>query len=353
MNSPQQSLISSRQQIDSRQQIVVHTLSLAHPVPVPVERGQSAAVAARPTRKASCGVVLGERDEALLCDLLAYGAMLPEHIHALYFPGRTRRRMNQRLSQLLNAGLVVRRPLPLGLGAGLPAAASYGLPWVYHLGGAAAQRVAARLGWNVVDVRRLVRQGSPTALAHTLEVVRLRQQAAQAVGTPDERGTCSIPTDLEFLPERLIRHAYQVRQPGGEWREEVLKADALIKFTWGGGPWRHYFVECDLGHTAASEWKTKGEIYARYQRGGLFQKRYGALHFLTLVCTTGPARRTHLQQFLARHLRPEDAGAFGLATFTDIAALGLLAPVWHVPGRDEARGLDAWMPGACDGGTRL
>ena len=297
--------------------------------------------------------VVGERDLALLCDLFTYGAMLPEHIHALFFAGRTRRRMNQRLQQLCSAGLVSRRPLPLGLSAALPHAAARGLPWVYGLGRDGAPLVAARLEWDLADGRRLVRLGTPTAAAHTLEIVRLRLAAEDAVRRRNDRETDgAVATDdkveMEFSPERLLRHAYQVRASGGAWRDEIYKPDALLKVAFAGGLWRHYFAEIDLGHTGASEWGLKAAIAHRYQKTGLFRKRYGADGFRTLVCTTGERRLARLSQLLIRQLGAENASRFGLTTFAQIASGGLLAPVWHVPGADGPLSLEGWPPAGED-----
>ena len=307
--------------------------------------GRSESSAPLPCPVSGPAPMVGERDLTLLCDLLTYGAMLPEHIHALYFAGRTRRRMNQRLQQLCAAGLVSRRPLPLGLSAALPHAAAGGLPWVYGLGSAGAPLVAVRLEWELADVRRLVRLGTPTAAVHTLEIVRFRLAAEDAVRRCNDRGTDG-KVQMEFAPERLLRHAYQVRAPGGAWRDEVYKPDALLKIAFSGGPLRHYFLEIDLGHTGASEWEVKAAIALRYQKAGLFQKRYGADGFRTLVCTTGERRLAHLCQLLLRRLGAEDAARFSLTTFARIASVGLLAPIWYVPGADGPLNLEGWPPSA-------
>ena len=298
------------------------------------------------------GVVVTERDVNLLCDLLCYGAMLPVHLQALFFPECSRRRMNQRLRQLCDAGLVLRRPMPLGLGGALPHAdASWSVPLVYRLGGAGAPLVAARLGWDIADVRRLVRAGTPTAIAHTLAVVSLRVRAERAV---QERNAAGAEGQLRlaFLPERLVRHGYQVRAPGGRWREEVYKPDALLRFRFGASAETLFAVEADLGHTSSSEWKRKMEIAVRYRRSGLFQKRYGATGFLTLVCTTGGRRLANLRRLFEASLKPEDAAAFGVATLADIAARGPLDADWHVPGWATPLALEAWanMRGGLGGG---
>ena len=299
------------------------------------------------------GAAVTERDVDLLCDLLCYGAMLPVHLQALFFPECSRRRMNQRLRQLCDAGLVLRRPMPLGLGGALPPAdAPCGVPLVYRLGGSGAPLVAARLGWDVADVRRLVRAGTPTAIAHTLAIVSLRVRAERAIRERNEAGA-EGPPRLEFLPERLVRHGYQVRAPGGRWREEVYKPDALLRFGFGQSTRTFFFAEVDLGHTSSSEWKKKAEIAVRYRRSGLFQKRYGAAGFFTLICTTGERRLANLRRLLEASLEPEDAAAFGMATLADIAARGPLDADWHVPGRATPLALEAWSPmlGGLEGGT--
>jgi len=290
-------------------------------------------------------LLLQERDVIILCDLLTYGAMLGEHIHALYFAGCSRRRMNQRLRQLQDAALVVRRPMPLGLSAGLPnATVSTGIPWVYGLGAAGAPLVAARLGWDLAEVRRLARLGTPTAAAHTLEIVSLRVRGEEAVQQRNlERGN-QPATAFRFVPERLLRHVYEVRALGGAWRAEAFKPDALMQVSFNGISERYFFVEVDLGHTSSSEWKVKADIAVRYRRSGLFQTRYGAPGFQTLVCTTGERRLAHLRHRLTRHLGEADAAYFGLTTFADIAAKGLFAPICCVPNAAAPLRLEDWAP---------
>ena len=281
--------------------------------------------------------------------------MIAPQIQALYFPGCSRRRMNQRLQQLGNTGFIVRRPMPLGLSAGLPlSSALSSVPFVYGLGGAAAPIVAAQLGWDVSDVRRVTRMGTPTAIAHTLESVRLRLQAEQAVreqkvNSRENKGVEAKSMEagsgevvLEYLPERLLGHRYGLRAPGGQWKNEHFKPDALIKLAWSGGPWRHWFVEIDLGHTASAEWEKKADVAVRYRTLGLFQRRYGADGYGTLVVTTGDRRRAHLQHLLARRFGPEDAAHFGVTTFSEVASRGLLAPIWHMPGCAAMVSLETW-----------
>ena len=325
-----------------------HDLS---PGPASLIRRGSAGVSVLAAQKPTA-LVVQERDLVMLCDLFTHGAMLGEHLHALYFPGCTRRRMNQRLHQLQNAGLIVRRPLPLGLSTALPHAVVPSTPWVYGLGSVGAPLVSAHLEWDLTEVRRVVRLGSPTAVVHTLEVVRFRIQAEEAVHQRNQRNSNAKEarilkaecegTAMQFMPERLLRHSYQVRMSGGSWRDEVYKPDALLKVAFAGGLWQHHFVETDLGHTSASEWKVKAAIAVRYGRSGLFKKRYGAETFGTLICTTGERRLTHLSRLLAQQLEAEDAARFGLTTFAEVAAKGPLAAIWQVPGTKRPLGLEEW-----------
>ncbi len=99
-----------------------------------------------------------------------------------------------------------------------------------------------------------------------------------------------------------------------------------------------------MGHTSSSEWKVKTDIAVRYRRSGLFQTRYGAPGFQTLVCTTGERRLAHLRHLLTRHLGETDAACFGLTTFADIAAEGLFAPICRVPSEASPLRLEDWAP---------
>ena len=94
------------------------------------------------------------------------------------------------------------------------------------------------------------------------------------------------------------------------------------------------------------DWGLKAAIAHRYQKTGLFRKRYGADGFRTLVCTTGERRLAHLSQLLIRKLGTDNAARFGLTTFAQIASGGLLAPLWHVPGADDPLSLESWPPPA-------
>ncbi len=321
------------------------------PGPTPLSRPGPVSVSNISSQKPAT-LIVQERDLVMLCDLLTYGAMLGEHLHMLYFPGCTRRRMNQRLQQLQNAGLVVRRPLPLGLSAALPYAVALGVPWVYGLGSVGAPLVAAHLEWDLAEVRRVVRLGTPTAVVHTLKIVRFRIQAEEAVQQQNLRKSDATEAEIQkaevqraemkFMPERLLRHSYQVRMNGERWHNEVYKPDALLKVAFAGGPWQHYPLEIDLGHTSASEWKVKAAIAVRYGRSGLFERRYGAKKFRTLICTTGERRLAHLSKLLTRQLEAKDAARFGLTTFAEVATKGPLAAIWQVPGTKQPLCLEGW-----------
>ena len=305
---------------------------------------------------------LEERDLSLLCDLFTHGAMLRVQVQALHFPSL--RRCNRRLRQLFMAGCVAWTPLPLGTQAawlsgqremvineqvinkevvnnraeaGFGSQYVFSSQYVYRLGPAGAQPVAQCLGWNEADVRRLLRPGSPLYLAHALEGVRFRLLLTQAVETGNVRL-------LRFLPERLLLHAYEVREtgrPGAPWRREVFKPDAFFEIALLAArpaigaacePYpSRFFVEIDLGHTSAREFANKVRIYRRYQGSGLFEKRYGGTGFRTLVCTTSPTRRDNLR----RIVEGEGTDLFWLSTLADIANPGPFAPVWHVPFRSE------------------
>jgi hypothetical protein len=227
-------------------------------------------------------VQLTERDERLLVDLYYHGAMLRGQIQQLHFPDCQLRRVNRRLQALHQSRLIVGSPLPLGpLSVSTPATSpGIGGQWVYRLGSQAAHRVGARLGVDIALVRKRVRQGTPTALTHALEIVQARVTLCR----------CPSLTLEEFLPE--VRHSWKARLTDGQETLESFRPDARIRGWWQGVPLL-VFLEVDLGHTSREEWRRKCEIAGRFLSSGLFARNYGTVspfHIWTLTTTQNRAR---------------------------------------------------------------
>ena len=210
---------------------------------------------------------LTERDECLLTDLYQHGAMLRGQLQALHFEESGLRRVNRRLQALSQARLIVGAPLPLGPLSTLTPASAPGSSgqWVYRLGSQAVPILAARLGLDKDLVRRRVRLGSPTALAHALEIAQARVVLAGLERTEPRFRLES------FQPE--ICHSWRARLADGQERGESFRPDALIRYRWEGNG-NLAFLEVDLGHTSQDEWKHKREIAGRFLTSGLFAKHY-------------------------------------------------------------------------------
>lgn len=253
---------------------------------------------------------LTKRDESLLIDLFRHGAMLRGQIQALHFEEAGLRRTNRRLQALCQARLVVGAPLPLGPLATATPASSPGLggQWVYRLGSQATPILSARLGLDVALVRRKVRQGSPTALAHALEIAQTR-----VVLTQLEQSESRFRLEA-FQAE--ICHRWRARLPDGDEREEAFRPDAFVRFRWESCA-NIAFIEVDLGHTSHDEWRRKRELARRFLSSGLFARNYGSDVLFDIWTLTTTARRA---DSLRRAAEQDAPGLYRVTTLSDFSA---------------------------------
>ncbi len=274
-------------------------------------------------------IVLQRRDIALLADVYAHGSMLRGQIQELHFGSVPR--ANARLRQLYDARYLQRAELSLPTELDQ----ATGCQLAYLLGPAGIPLVASELGIEASEVRRQLRRGTPDYLLHTIEIVRFRRSVETAARSCDD-------VVLErFLPERLCRHAYEVREKLVEgnrgdprWRLEIFKPDAVF-FVTQGGKRMGFAVEIDRGHTSASEFALKLAIHGRYVSAGLYENRYGARYAGTLIVTTSPKRRQNLATIAARAA----SGTYYLTTFAEVRTMGAFGPTWYKPSDTQARGL--------------
>ncbi len=279
--------------------------------------------------KTSRRMVLQRRDMSLLSDVYAHGSMLRGQIQELHFGSVPR--ANARLRQLYDARFLQRATLTLP--SAMDSAA--GCQYAYLLGPAGIPVVAGELGLDPDDIRSQLRRGTPGYLLHTIEIVTFRL-AVEAAARASEAVVLE-----RFYPERLCRHAYEVREKPvtdaateGRWRTEICKPDAVFVTAYGSVR-SGFAVEIDLGHTSASEFTLKLGIHARYAGSGLFTDRYGAECAGTLIVTTSDNRRGHLAAIALK--QPERI--FRLATFGDIRRHGAFGPVWYSPGMADPHNL--------------
>jgi|GEM_PF-1405103 len=254
------------------------------------------------------------RDRLLLADVFLQRYMTAGQILGLGCYFHSLSRLNERLRALFDHGLLLRHLLPLAHDGG---------PVIYSAAPAAAPIIAGEIGWDVAQVRRLIRHGSPpTTLQHCLRVTDIRiafQKAGRSAGIR-----------MEWRPELLCRHRYRYRADGkADWSETAFKPDGYLRLQGGSGAARHLFLECDLDNVSEGRIAVKlSEAYRRYLELGLFARRYGGDGFGILFVTTHTARRDRLVRLA------EQAGAKNalVTTFAELEAGGALGTIWHVPG---------------------
>lgn len=270
----------------------------------------------------SGAIRLTERDECLLTDLYQHGTMLRGQLQALHFEESGLRRVNRRLQSLSQARLIVGAPLPLGPLSTLTPASSPGSSgqWVYRLGSQAVPILAARLGLDRDIVRRRVRLGSPTALAHALEIAQARVVLAVL-------GKTEPHFRLEsFQPE--VCHSWRARLADGQERGESFRPDALIRYRWEGCA-NLAFLEIDLGHTSQEEWKHKRELAGRFLTSGLFAKHYTDRFVFDIWTLTTTTRRADT---LRRAAEKDAPGLYHVTTLQEFSINPLSLINLPVPG---------------------
>jgi hypothetical protein len=254
------------------------------------------------------GLKLTERDQRLLTDLYIHRAMSRSQLQALYFGSVAR--CNTRLRQLFDHGFVRRI---------FDNQAPYGTEAVYWVGRCAYPLLASRFGASQASVREQChRAATPHFLAHTLAsvdfYVSLRSSTASRSDT----------TLVNWLPESLCRHEYRYREVGDpRWRVAVFKPDAYFRIRLSGGLTADCFVEIDLGHTSAANFRGKLAMYERYFVTGTFELTYGSREAILLVVTTGTDRVRHLAEVSRRVSMPK----IRFTTFTAIRSEGVFGLV--------------------------
>jgi hypothetical protein len=305
------------------------------------------------SRAPSGGFALGERDEALLCDLFLFRCLSREHIERLHFESTSR--CNRRLRQLFDYGFVHRHYLALS---------PWGSPALYFPALGSVPAIGRELERRELDVdpgeiHRVCRvKSAPAYLEHTLACADFFLRVKEDIEVAQAQGL-GIQLDL-YLPETLCREEYDVQAPGTGWRREIFKPDAFFRLQLTGHRFASCFVEIDRGHVSSALFRAKRDSYRRYYETGLFAHAYGddptpgvadgadraspKGSFLVLVVTTGRLRLSHLRAAVEEEMHARAGGGesegevgvgFRFTTFADLATGGLLGGHWQAPLQDE------------------
>jgi hypothetical protein len=256
---------------------------------------------------------LEERDEQFLVDLFHHRLMSRGQIEKRYFSSLVR--CNARMRQLFDHQFVARY---------YPPYSPYGAQAIYSIGKAALPVVSRRLEMELPEVARYYRRTqTPTFIEHTLSVVDLWLAFHKAVESEPD-----ISLEL-WLSEMQCRHEWDIQIPGKSWHKEAFKPDAFVRLRrLSDNALYNFFIESDLGHTSATQFKGKLLTHARYLESGLFEQTYGCNSFRTIVVTTGERRLKNLKELAGEH----SSQIFWFATFERIAMSSLLGNIWGRPG---------------------
>lgn len=199
--------------------------------------------------------VLTPRDEAISETLYGVGLLSRHQIQRLFFPGRSRIAVAERLRELYQRHLVDYTPDLMGRMRTAGLVASH----VYKLGLVGQEIVALRRGLNRSGLglsdRYNLERGNPL-LMHDLQVSEVYVQAKVA--------SHQLGGDLIWYNEA----AAAVRSPAGE---ELVRPDGFLRLTWQGISCS-YFVEMDRG---ATHWADKVDFYEEAGRRGQYQHLLG------------------------------------------------------------------------------
>jgi hypothetical protein len=307
-----------------------------------VENHSALAARSRFIASPSAGLILGERDEALLADLLLNRVMTRAQIQELHFGSV--QRCNDRLRRLFDWEYVSRYYLP---------SAPFGSQALFSLGKAGVARAVRAIeaqfdciAISDADVRIQCMRPTLSLLEHTLAIADVYIALKRALAIQD-----SLKLDM-WLPERLCREEYDVRRTSGlkqaRWRKEAFSPDAFFRMSSEDQSiLADFFLEVDLGHTNSKQFESKLQIHRRFKESGLFAKTYGSAHFNTLVVTTGERRLANLVALAKK----QECTFFWFSTMQQLRE-NMLDKIWHSYDQSHAASLDSLLMAKPEGSTQ-
>lgn len=270
--------------------------------------------------------------------IAAYGGLTALQISTLYFPAAAIRgeavphsNCQHRLKLLRESGYIRRVERYQLLTEGKK-------PYLYALTRKGAQLLASFLGCDVQDVdwRQTDIRLTPPYVEHLILTNDVRVAITKAVqDTPPLR---LVAWHDELMLKRT-HHAdtITIKTVQGKTLKGKLIPDAYFALSAGAVQEdKHFFLEIDRGtETGASSdesqrtWIRKVLMYLEYyQRGGVYEQRYGTYKGRVLTVTTSEARLGHLKRLT------EEAGGkqrFWFTTFERVTPQTVLtAPIWQM-----------------------
>lgn len=303
-----------------------------------------AARLARPNADQRAGMVLTQRDIAILEALYQYRVMTSTQIETLLFPTTTTHAQARlRLRLLFQHGYVYRAEQ-------LHRRSDATKPFLYFLDARGAAELAALYGCIVKDLdwSRTDRAIGPLHVAHLL----LTQDIRIAITRSAIAFGCTV---AEWRDEKTLRRAHHddlvtFTRANGETHTTQVIPDGFFRLEWPNpmSPSRkrsiHRCIEIDRATVtgrATSEhnraWDKKVLAYLAWHKSGMYQARYRTQALGILTITTGEERLSNLKRIT------EEAGARERFWFTCLSRLAgadiLLDALWSVATTTDRRSI--------------
>ena len=293
-----------------------------------------------PPSKTQPGIVLRDRDFALLRGLFESRVMTRQHMSALYFAGKPET-CKKRVQKLMRAGLVAERNRQ----PNEPAALHLSRKGFDTLSDAGMLAEYTQQDWPSFQKRVKV---SDSTIKHELDVMSVKSFYTTVLAEHQQYTLVEFSTWPKLYDFRATR---PVAQDG--WtvnKEGWMQPDGFIRIheTTSGGIAEHcFFLEVDRSGETQSVIASKAIGYRDYYRTGGFAKRMGydrndpaSCPFRVLMTFISAERRNNAAATLCTQ-DPPFKGQVWLATFADIER-DALGPIWIRPG--DYAGITAGTP---------
>ena len=212
------------------------------------------------------------------------------------------RRINQRVSILRKAGLILQSQFSLG-----------GRPALYVL---TSKGLAAAASRGEIDAAQFKPLHGSLFIEHQLQINQIYLALKHGV----------LPQGIQFRLWKNFGETLSASSP--------IVPDGYVELNFHSQV-VPLFLEVDRGTEGLKEWKAKTENYLRFALSGDFQERFERPQFRVLVITQTKVRLESIQKTISRYTDK----IFRLSTFPLINRDGLWADVWFRPTDTQALSL--------------
>lgn len=267
----------------------------------------------------SGGLILTERDRALLEAVHRHRVVRAEHLHALFFSGRSARACQLRLRRLWEHRYLERLYLPVVLrGELVPRRATQP---VYVLAWRGFDAIASGPSSAESAIAELARP-KPLALRTLEHHLVVTDWIVSILVTPSPEGVQVLIVEHDH---RLARLAHAAREELPRGRGALVPDGAVTWLTVDGRPATVYLevvrAEVRGGNRRLID---KLRRIAEANRDGLFERLYGHKRLRAVLIATPTARRAETLRALAREL-PHARSLFWFGAFEEASELGPFA----------------------------